>query len=314
MLQTRRHTARSAACHVAAYGGLAFLLACGEGEEQPAEQPPVSPYVVPSRADPVELPIGDSSVLALDASFGSASQLSGVAVGQSGERYVLEQGIGLYRLDADGGAALVLEARDHERYGLGSSLALTDVVAYEDGNFLLTAENDGYLFDLDADSLVSYFCYEPGFDEIEGPALSVSQELGRQGVPVVQLTNSVAFNGATGEILAQPQTFRLDGSSAGSVGSEVFLFGPEGGQPKTVLPIADLSFSAGGMVVIAGRLLLGAGNGLYELWADGVALRVVLATDVVVTGLALDRDGSLLVLDGANRRLIDYDLSLLPPI
>jgi hypothetical protein len=65
------------------------------------------------------------------------------------------------------------------------------------------------------------------------------------------------------------------------------------------------------MVAHTDRLLLGAGDALYELWADNSA-RVVstLEPGVSVTGLALDRDGSLLILDGPSRRLLDVELFL----
>lgn len=138
--------------------------------------------------------------------------------------------------------------------------------------------------------------------------MSISQELGRQGIPVAQRTNSVAYNRDTGEIFAQPQTLRLDRSSDGVAGSELFVFPSEGGQPLMVQPLSDLGFSAGGMVAHRERLLLGFEDALYELTGATPEVVLQLEDDVVLTGMALDRDGSLLVLDGAGRRLLEVEI------
>jgi hypothetical protein len=298
-----------------------FALACAQGEVERDAAP--SPYVDPANGPggsntPGEAPDGsdmDTSSLDLSAWFPAESELVGVAVGERGERYVLDQKAGLYRLGLDGASELVLDATDLERrFGLSSNLLLTDVVSYGQDRFLITAENDGFLLDLYAGTFSSYFCYLPpsGPEPTREPAISVSQELGRQGIPVAQRTNSVAFNRSTGDIFAQPQTVRLDRTSDSIAASEVFVFGSTGGQPLVVLPIADLGFSAGGMVADGVRLLFGSGNALYELSGDAITLAYELDQDVTVSGLALDRDGSLLVLDGPRRRLLDYPIELEP--
>jgi hypothetical protein len=288
----------------------ASSMACSDGEQQrdgswpaPIREPGVEPGL---------LGFGTTSHLDLSPWFGEDSKLVGIAVGSSGETHVLDQNTGLWRLLEDGSAELVLDAKDLDRrYGLSSDLTLTDVVAYGPDRFLITAENDGFLLDLWAGTFASYFCYFPATGEdIGAPVMSVSQALAAEGVPVTQRTESVAYNEQTGEIFAQPQTLRLD-TAPSVVGSELFVFGASGGQPVAVMPLADLGFSAGGMVARANRLLLGTGDTLYELWADSTARAVsTLEPGVTVTGLALDRDGSLLILDGPSRRVLDVELFL----
>ncbi len=93
------------------------------------------------------------------------------------------------------------------------------------------------------------------------------------------------------------------------MGSELFIFSDGGGQPIAVQSMPSLSFVAGGMVAVDGaRLLLGQGSQIYEMAGAGVApsLRKQLAdTTIDISGLALDTDGDLLVLDRASRRLLE---------
>jgi hypothetical protein len=76
-----------------------------------------------------------------------------------------------------------------------------------------------------------------------------------------------------------------------------------------VQPLSDLGFSAGGMVADRSRLILGFGNALYQIAGDVPEVVFQLEDDVVVTGLALTDDRSLLVLDGPSRRLLQLELA-----
>src|SRR6186713_1036669 len=95
----------------------ACAMACSDGEQQrdgswpaPIRQPGV---------EPEPLGFGTTSHLDLSPWFGEDSKLVGIAVGSSGERHVLDQNTGLWRLLEDGSAELVLDAKDLDRrYGL----------------------------------------------------------------------------------------------------------------------------------------------------------------------------------------------------
>lgn len=287
-------------------------LACAGGERERDAMPGQAPEPY-AQAQPLEARGGGT--LDLSPWFPDDSELVGVAVGARGERYILDQKTGLLRLGEDGTGELVLDTNNLERrYGLSPRLVWTDVVGYGEDRFLITAENDGFLLDLWAGSFSSYFCYFPPIDtQSVAPPLSVSQQLGRQGIPVAQRTNSVAFNRDTGEIFAQPQTLRLDRADDGVAGSELFVFGSTGGQPVAVQPLSDLAFSAGGMFAERSRLILGFGSALYEIVGDAPQVVLELDDHVVVTGLALAPNGSLLVLDGPNRQLLQLELAEGPP-
>jgi hypothetical protein len=238
--------------------------------------------------------------------------LVGLAIQPDGGVYVLDQRSGLYEV-SDQTTRLVFNTS-----GLGG-VTYTDVVALDDDTFALTAENDGFQLDLRTTELDSFFCYLPSPAEQPEPdpgqpaggsspggttlPVSISQRLQSEGIPVKQRTESVAFNTSSGQIFAQPQTTRLD--SGAVAGSELFVFERSGGEPVQVLTL-EPSFVAGGMVTLPpDRLLLGAGNGLYELTLSGeLSLRLSLADSVSIAGMARAPDGAIWVLDGASKRLL----------
>lgn len=299
--------------------GLAALFwsGCGQGDRERGD---LFPFSNGGTAAPVE-PHQEGDV-ALGGAVPNQAELVGIAVAPDGERYVLDSGSGLYHLGASG-AELVLDSDElDERYGLRPDLELTDVVAYGPDRFLITAENDGFLLDLWAGTMQSYFCYFPSSDPSDDAAapVSVSQVLSASGVPVKQRTESVAVNAVNGEIFAQPQTLRLDAAAspdpgariASIAGSELFVFESAGGQPSRVQWM-DPDFLAGGMVAREDRLFLGFRDGLFELTADSNLFRVLdLSPGTIVTGMALDVDGALLVLDGPARRLLRLESVLVP--
>jgi hypothetical protein len=235
------------------------------------------------------------------------AQLVGVAITPSGTRYVLDQRSGLYRIDA-AGAGLVFNTT-----GL-AGLEFTDIVALDDARFAITAENDGFLFDMSTGKLSSYFCYlpPPPNPEADGGGssprvvpISVSQTLQLAGIPVSQRTEAVAFNANTGRLFAQPRTTRLD--TGGIAGSELFVFEQPGGEPVSVLPL-DSGFVAKGMVVVGDRLFLGSGSSLWEAALDGALTRVgEFESSIDLGGMARAPDGALWLLDGKGRRLVKFD-------
>src|SRR6185503_7925468 len=193
-------------------GLLVSLPACGWSEDTSVQ--PIRP------ADEVQL----GALLPADA------VLVGVAETPNARIFVLDQRSGLYELTGSS-ASLV-----YNTTGL-SGIELTDVVALDSQRLALTAENDGFLFDLSTQELTSYFCYLPtvpptqpgetptgggssstgGSPPTNEPLVSISQTLQLEGIAVKQRTESVAFNYATRQLFAQPQTFRLDtGAVAGS--------------------------------------------------------------------------------------------------
>jgi hypothetical protein len=257
-----------------------------------------APEVEPTPATEIEL----TKLLPADA------ELVGVAITPEGKRYVLDQRSGLYELGGSS-ARLVFDAKTVPE------LVLTDVVALDESRFALTAVNDGFLLNLDTSLLTSYFCYLPAVpsDTPDDGPVSVSQTLRGQGIDVSQRTDSVAFNPATRQLFAQPRTTRLD--TGATVGSELFLFAEQGGQPIQVLPLADLDFVAGGMAASGSlpdagdsRLILGAGNSIYEAASTGsLSLGRELEPSVNVTGMARGPNDSLWYLDGNARRLVSIN-------
>lgn len=301
--------------------GFAALLcfACGQGE-RPRD---AAPGLAPTPGTPSFSGL-QPTLVDLEPWLPAQAKLVGIAVAPDGERYVLDATSGLYHFGA-GGVERVLDSQTlDERYGLAPDLELTDVVAYGPDRFLVTAENDGFLLDLWAGTMQSYFCYlppsEPGDAVGQDPSVpvSISQVLAASGVPVKQRTESVAVNPLSGEIFAQPQTLRLDAGLAPAAGveldpvagSELFVFQSAGGEPSEVQAV-DPNFLAGGMVAKSDRLFLGFGDGLFELTPSSIPARIgYFPTGTVVTGMALDLDGALLVLDGPARRLLRFQSAL----
>jgi hypothetical protein len=300
--------------------GLAALLwlGCADGDRRRADLFPTSKPWTPARGGAQQ-----DDAVDLSGVVPEQATLVGVAVAPDGELFVLDSGSGLYHL-GESGAVRVLDSSElDERYGLSSELELTDVVAYGLDRFLITAENDGFLLDLWAGTMQSYFCYLPPVRP-EGslggdPAIpvSISQVLAASGIPVKQRTESVAVSDVSGAIFAQPQTLLLDAEQLATrqpldpgaaidpiAGAELFVFQSAGGQPSRV-EWMEPHFLAGGMVAREDRLFLGFRDALFELTADSLMLRVSdLPLGTVVTGMAIDIDGALLVLDGPGRRLL----------
>lgn len=251
---------------------------------------------------------GDLSATRVDLSraFPASAVLVGVAITPDGTRYVLDQSSGLYELHGSS-ARLVVDTK-------ALNLEPTDVVALDSEHLALTAVNDGFLVNLTTLQLSSYFCYLPadlGNDApIEPTNVSVSQSLRAEGIAVDQRTESVAFNPETRMLFAQPRTTRLDTGEV--VGSELFVFAEQGGQPIRVVPVADRMLMAGGMVAAAdSRLFLGVGDRIFEAMPEGpVVSRKELGEGVHVSGMARDFEDVLWYLDGPARELVELGSTL----
>jgi hypothetical protein len=258
------------------------------------------------------------SEVKLAALFPATADLVGVAVTAEGRRYLLDRNSGLYELGASSARLVFPISELATRFGLSPDTELTDVVALDSMRFAVTAENDGFMLDLEASTFSSYFCYFPAPSPTDTPPTatppvvvvptSVSQELRRQGIAVKERTESVAFSPERSQLFAQPQTIRLDTGEI--VGSELFVFRDSGGQPIEVRPMPSSSFLAGGMIAIDGlRVLLGSRNQLYQVDQNtGPTLLRHFDAPIEISGLARDVDGDLLLLDRAGRRLLETQL------
>ena len=274
---------------------LLALGACGAPEPPPADTPAgVFKYAIDLA--PMLPPSAD---------------VVGIAVTPEGQRYLLDRNSGLYEIAA-AGARRVFSTSDAAYAHLSGIGELTDVVALGSERFAMTAVNDGYVLDLHSQTAGSYFCYLPALpdptgDPGGGPVVppSVSQTLRNQGIDVQERTESIAFSPDNQQLYAQPQTIRVDTGEI--MGSELFVFSDGGGQPIQVWGMPSASFIAGGMVAVDRglRLVLGTRNELYAMDSGTGPTRIrQFDPSIDISGLALDTNGDLLVLDRAGRRLL----------
>ena len=237
-----------------------------------------------------------------------SADVVGVAVAPEGKRYVLDRHSGLYEINASGATRVFATSDLATRYGLPADLELTDVAALGAERFAITAENDGYMLDLHNQTFASYFCYLPPPPGVDGGTIvipTVSEALRSQGIAVKERTESVAYSPENLQLYAQPHTIRVDTGQV--MGSEVYVFSEGGGQPIQVRELVLPSVLAGGMVTVAGgsRLILGIRNELAAVDpTSGPTVIRQLDASIDISGLALDTNGDLLVLDRAGRRLL----------
>src|SRR6185436_11730908 len=116
------------------------------------------------------------SELRLGGMLPADAKLTGVTVSPSGKTFVLDELSGLYEVGPSQ-AKLVFGRADLARLGADPSLAFTDVAALGEQRFALTAENDGFLLDLEANSFSSYFCYLPSVTPAEPPPAPGSNQV-----------------------------------------------------------------------------------------------------------------------------------------
>ena len=254
------------------------LAGCSRSSNDTAELGPNDPINLEDR-------LGDPNVVAV-----------GVTVSPtSGTVYVLTTQ-GLYSVTENGEFSLF--ADEQTLYQAAPSSTYTDIVALGNGQFALTALNDGFWFDSVNGTVQQHFCYVPGFF-IPGTTS--------------QLTQGVAFDPATQRLIAQPVTFQQ--GSIAITNSEVGTFPITGGEGDDWHPIPDITFLAGAIAVDdQSRLWLGRGSELhrYDLDNDTMTFERSLeefgVTDI--HGLAFHGD-RLLVVDQPSRTLVRVPLGLL---
>jgi len=253
-----------------------------------------------------------TSVTPLDA-LPAAETLVGVTVDPTGaKRFVLSEESGLYAI-ADDGVTLVFDTNHLPESDFTPELPFTDVVALSSKRFALTAKNEGYLLDIQDQSLTRFFCYLPDVDP-QAPVASqqsISQQLAAQGIDVYQITQAVTHNAELGFLFAYPITV---GSADGFIyGAEVGVFSDLTGEPLnwTLVQGGELA-TAGATGMVAddlGVLTLSRGAELYNYVGSGSPSLIGSLEPLGVgeiTGLAaVPGTDHILVLDGQLRQLVE---------
>jgi hypothetical protein len=245
----------------------------------------------------VALEPADSIDLAAAMGVEDASPVGITVTPDTGERYVLDQIHGLYRLGEDGTAEQVLSLAEFPEADVWPQSAWTDIAALGDGRFAITALADGYLLDIEAGTLMQHFCYEPGWEE--------------WGETEQQLTTSLGYDPETNSIIAQPQTQLVDMDGTTALGSAVGIYDASlgGDAPESWYELSDSSFLATGMAVESSEsiLLVEADGTLHRYTMDAAApVRLgKLQTTQSVGGAAIDGN-RFLVVDQGTDQLIEY--------
>ena len=220
--------------------------------------------------------------------------------GVTGQRYILDANAGIFEILEDGTAALVRSNQAFPIPDVAPISAWTDFVALGDDQFAVTARSDGYLLDLNDESMVEYFCYEPGFMDEE----------------LEQLTNGLALDLNAGLLYAQPATYDMSGMSGPvdeAISASIGAYSLDGGQPIAWFEIPDTEFLAGGIAVdLDGTLLLGRGNELHRFIPEGEGRLegIGILEDVGrIDGMVIDSElEELLIIDGEQGKLITLAL------
>ncbi len=260
-------------------GGLALLVACDAAS---------GPIDVPRARFDLRAATGLDTVSAV-----------GIAVDPSGQRFLFDERAGLYRLAADGSGFLVSSIASLPIPDVPVQPPFTDLVAVGPDRFAVTAIGDGFLLDVASHTMVQYFCYLP--DDLPDDSR--------------QRTDALAFDGASDRIYAQPRTY-----SASDPDQTVLFTQIAGYDRATGVDLewheAPPDLRAGGMVMLGGELVVGAGTrlGVFDLAANHLERRDDLARFGVaaIEGLAFDPSAdTLLVVDGPSQELVEIDVAQL---
>ena len=253
-----------------------------------------------SCSDPsVSLEPAASTDLAVAMGVADANPVGITVTPDTGERYVLDAWHGLYRLDADGTAEQIMSIEEFPVADVWPQSAWTDIAALGDGRFAITAVSDGYLLDIEANTLMQHFCYEPGWEE--------------WGETEQQLTSALGYDVDTNSIIAQPQTQLVDMDGTTALGSAVGVYDANlgGAAPESWYELSDSSFLATGLAVEDSEslLLVDANGTLYRYGMEAAApVRLgSLQTTQNVGGAAIDGE-RFLVVDGDTDQLIEYPI------
>ncbi|CAN5923693.1 hypothetical protein BH11MYX3_BH11MYX3_00090 [soil metagenome] len=242
-----------------------------------------------------------AATIDLHTAFGIATDLQpvGLAIAPDGQRYVFEESRGLYRLDGDH-AVPVVSMSSLPSPDKPITLPFTDLVALGPNLFALTAIGDGFLLDIQQQTLRQHFCYLPG----DGGGAPVS---------LTQRTDAIAYDAERGLLFAQPITYDAAGTFQYS---QVATYDRTTGA-DTEWHQADNDVAATGMLALPdGRLVLGQSSQLtvYDRATDqSTALDDLHRFGVrSIDGLAIDpAAGTLVVVDKVTDTVFDIDLALL---
>ncbi len=215
------------------------------------------------------------------------------------KRYALDSERGIFELGADGSLTLVLALEDFPSADESIQSEFTDIAAMGNNRFALTALNEGYMLDLNTNTLLRHFCYLP--DDLEDTG-------------VYQMTHSVTFDAESGQIYAQPQTFsEIDNSL---VASSIGRFAEGNGAEQQWFALPESSFVAGALSVNPeGNLLLGNGSNLnvFDLSSQTMGQSLSLRSFGIrdIKGMAIDAAADeLLIVDGESDKLLVLPLSI----
>ncbi len=216
------------------------------------------------------------------------------------KRYALDSERGIYEMSDEGTLSLVLALEDFPSADESIQSEFTDIAAMGNNRFALTALNEGYMLDLNANTLLRHFCYLP--DDLEDTG-------------VYQMTHSVTFDAESGQIYAQPQTFsELDNSV---VASSIGRFAEGNGAEQQWYALPESSFVAGALSVNPeGNLLLGNGSKLsvFDLSSQTMGASLSLGGYGIrdIKGMAIDEAADeLLIVDGDSDKLVVLPLSVI---
>jgi hypothetical protein len=231
----------------------------------------------------------------LTAALGSANvHPVGVAVAPSGERFVFDETMGLYRIES-GTATAVVPMSSLPAPDMPIQLPITDITAIAPGLFALTAIGDGFLLDTNAMTLKQHFCYVP------------------EGTPVDyrQHTDAIAYDAAHGHLFAQPVTF--DTNNVFQV-SQLAAYDADTGLGVQWNTVAN-DVAATGMAMVPGvGLLFGQGAQLsvvdpatgFSTPYDSLARFDIHSID----GIAVDSTtDTVVIVDGVTSELVELELA-----
>ena len=250
------------------------------------------------------LPLAPDSTVDLAIALGvDEPQVVGLTLDPTtGQRFVLEASAGIFEILEDGTALLVRAGDEFPEPDVAPLSGWTDFVSLGDDRFAVTARSDGYLLDLQAETMTEYFCYEPGFMEPE----------------LEQLTNGLTLDAEAELLYAQPATYDVSGESGPvdqAISAAIGAYTLDGGQPVAWFELPDVDFLAGGLAIAAdGSVLLGRDNELHRFVLEGEGrIEAVGVLDSVGSIDAMTFDpatGQLFVVDGTAGTLVEVAAEL----
>lgn len=253
------------------------------------EPTPLPNTVLPNPVTPDPTPREPVAVVALAPLAGDAYAVEGVAIDAEGHARVLLPGEGIVTLDDEGAVV----AR-HAFYTEGlDDFGYSDLDVLPDGRIALAAPNEVVVYDPQQKLVESYFCLEPGFEEI------------------VMVNQSVAVDPTHDRVFAAPAFY--DSTVSFSTPQSAFhaRYSLEG---EFVMQVDVLSTQvvAEGLAfdVERDRLLAVDGDRLSIFKGDGTIERAVTLSEITdASGLAIDAaHGQLLVTDRADLELRRFAL------